>query len=87
MVGVNRRTSGFVGGDQHGASHGVMLSRRTTAMVNEDGSLAMAASRTRRTTAMVSEDGSLAIPSRRMSTSRKASYAISPSGEGGDLRR
>merc|ERR1711904_178435 len=59
MVGVNRRTSGLVaGGDQHG----VMLSRRTTAMVNEDGSLAMAATRNRRTTAMVSEDGSLAIP-------------------------
>ena len=87
MVGVNRRTSGFVGGDQHGPSHGIMLSRRTTAMVNEDGSLAMAASRTRRTTAMVAEDGSLAIPSRRMSTSRKASYAISPSGEAADLRR
>ena len=85
MVGVNRRTSGLVaGGDQHG----VMLSRRTTAMVNEDGSLAMAATRNRRTTAMVSEDGSLAIPSRRMSTNvRKASHAISPSGEGGDHRR
>ena len=84
MVGVNRRTSGFIGG---GDQPGPMIGRRTTAMVNEDGSLAMAATRNRRTTAMVAEDGSLAVPSRRMSTSRKASYAISPGSEVGDPRR
>ena len=84
MVGVSRRTSGFVGG---GDQPGAMIGRRTTAMVNEDGSLAMAATRNRRTTAMVAEDGSLAVPSRRMSTSRKTSYAISPGSEVGDPRR